>query len=77
MSEIPTLRMWRQAQGITLEELADVTGFSVPMLSRVERGERQLSALARIRFARLLGVRVREIFPPLTTAEELEQSQAV
>lgn len=58
------LRTWRQRHGLTLEEVADVTGVSVPMLSRVERGERRLSALARIRLARALGTRVRELFPP-------------
>lgn len=58
------LRDWRTKHGLTLEELSDVTGYSIPMLSRVERGERGLSALARIRLARALGVKVRDIFPP-------------
>ncbi len=63
--QTPLMRTWRQRHGLTLEEVADVTGISVPMLSRVERGERQLSPLARIRLARALGVKVRELFPPV------------
>ncbi len=58
------LREWREKHGVTLEELSDVTGYSVPMLSRVERGERQLSALGQIQLARTLGVKVRDIFIP-------------
>lgn len=69
--QYPTLRAWREANGISLGELADVTGYSVPMLSRVERGQRHLSALARIRLARALGVRVRELFPPVHDSAEV------
>jgi transcriptional regulator with XRE-family HTH domain len=62
----PSLRTWRQTNGVTLEEIADLSGVSVPMLSRVERGQRRLSAMARIRLARALGVRVRDLFPAET-----------
>jgi transcriptional regulator with XRE-family HTH domain len=74
LNESPSLRSWRTSNGITLEELSDVTGYSVPMLSRVERGERRLSALARIRLARALGVKVRELFP---ADRQCEQEDAV
>jgi transcriptional regulator with XRE-family HTH domain len=57
------LRAWRNENDVTLEELSDLSGYSPAMLSRVERGERHLSALARIRLARSLGVKVRDIFP--------------
>ena len=67
------LKDWRTKHDLTLEEISDVTGYSVPMLSRVERGERQLNALARIRLARALGVKVREIFPLEAHEEEIEQ----
>ena len=60
---ITPLRRWRVEQGLTLEELSDLTGVSVPMLSRVERGQRELAPLTRVRFARLLGVRLADLFP--------------
>ena len=58
------LRKWRTTHGITLEELSGVTGYSIPMLSRVERGERRLSALAQIQLARVIGAKVGDLFPP-------------
>lgn len=57
------LRGWRNANAVTLEELSDVTGYSIATLSRVERGERCFNALQRIRLARLLGAKVRDLFP--------------
>ncbi len=57
------LRAWRQAHRLTLEDVADLTGYSPAMLSRVERGQRRLAPVARVRFARSLGVRVRDVFP--------------
>lgn len=60
--ETQSLRAWRAENDITLEELSDVSGWSIAMLSRIERGERRLSALEQIRLARLLGVKVRQIF---------------
>ena len=57
------LRQWRTVHGLTLEELSDLTGLSVSMLSRAERGKRQLAPLRRVAMARRLGVRVRDLFP--------------
>lgn len=37
------LRLWRADAGLTLEEVSDLTGVSTAMLSRAERGERQLA----------------------------------
>lgn len=62
------LRQWRVDRGLTLGDVSDLTGLSEPMLSRVERGERQLAPLTRVRVARRLGVAVRDLFP----IEELE-----
>jgi transcriptional regulator with XRE-family HTH domain len=56
------LRLWRAENGLTLEELGDLVGLSTAMLSRVERGDRRLAPLTRVRVARRLGVRVRELF---------------
>lgn len=63
------LRLWRLAQGLTLDEVAGLTGFSESMLSRAERGERCLSPKARVRIARCLGARVAELFE----AEPIEE----
>ena len=57
------LRQWRTDRGLTLEEISDLTGLSIPMLSRVERGKRRLAPLRRVAVARRLGVRVRDLFP--------------
>ncbi len=64
MSKTSRLRGWRKEHGLTLEDVADLTGLSVPMLSRAERGERQLAPLKRVAMARRLGVPVRDLFAP-------------
>jgi len=56
-------QQWRKRERLTLEELSDLTGYSAPMLNRVERGERSLSRIAKVRIARRLGVRLGELFP--------------
>jgi len=66
------IRHWRQQLGYSLEEVADLVGLSIAMLSRVERGERQLSPAARIAVSRRLGVPIRELFD----VEELVEASA-
>jgi transcriptional regulator with XRE-family HTH domain len=66
------LRRWRALNGLTLEELAGLVGLSPAMVSRAERGERQLKPLTRVRVARLLGVPVGELFP----VDAMEQEEA-
>lgn len=61
------LRQWRQAHGLSLEEVYGLSGISPAMLSRVERGQRELAPLTKVKLARSLGVPVRELF----TAEDL------
>ena len=66
------LRRWRLEHGLTLEELHDLTGLSISMLSRGERGQRQFSPLTKVRMARLLEVRVCDLFDlPELSDEEL------
>lgn len=67
------LRGWREAEGLTLPEVAALTGVSVAMLSRVERGKRQMRPKAKVMFARCLGVPLRELFEP----EPYEEAVAV
>lgn len=66
------LRKWRVDKGLTLQELADLTGLSVSGLSRLERGQRQPRPLTRVRIARRLGVPVGELFEfePMTEADD-------
>lgn len=64
------LRRWRTDQGLSLGEVADLTGFSVSMLSRAERGERCLSPRARVLISRRLDVPIRELFLPAEVGED-------
>lgn len=56
------LREWRAENGFSLDETADLTGMSKSMLSRVERGERGLSAASKVKIARRLDASIRELF---------------
>jgi transcriptional regulator with XRE-family HTH domain len=58
------LRLWRKGSGLTLEDLAGLTGLSQPFLSRIERGERRLKPLDKVRVARAVGEPVRALFEP-------------
>jgi len=66
------LRLWRAENGLTLEELSDLTGLSAAMLSRAERGKRQFAPLTKVQVARRLGVRVRDLFD----VDELDEADA-
>jgi transcriptional regulator with XRE-family HTH domain len=65
------LREWRERNRLTLEELGDLVGYTRSHLSRIERGERALSAEAKVRMARRLGVPIRKLFP----IRDLEESE--
>lgn len=56
------LARWRAEHGLTLEEVSGLTGYSVATLSRVERGLRDIPPLRRVKIARLLGVKVGDLF---------------
>ncbi|MET8381604.1 helix-turn-helix transcriptional regulator [Streptosporangium canum] len=56
------LRVWRLKNGLSLEDVADLSGLSPAMISRVERGQRQMAPLTKVKVARRLGVRVRDLF---------------
>ena len=58
------LLVWRRERGLSLAEVAGLTGYSQAMLSRAERGERVFSPMARVRVARCLGVKVGDLFDP-------------
>lgn len=56
------LRTWRKRHDLTLEEVAGLSGLSIAMLSRVERGERNLAPLTKVQFARRVGASVGDLF---------------
>lgn len=64
------LREFRRRHRLTLEDVSGLVGISVPMLSRVERGERNFSPLRKVAVAKRLGVPVGELFPPEPLEEE-------
>lgn len=63
------LRIWRIDNGLTIDEVSDLTGLCKSMISRVERGERDLAPLTRVKVARRLGVAVSELFDVELLAE--------
>jgi transcriptional regulator with XRE-family HTH domain len=56
------LRLWRQREGYTLDEVAGLTGYSESMISRLETGDRNPSRRTRVQIARCLGVHVSDLF---------------
>ena len=66
------LRAWREAEGLSLGEVSGLTGISVPMLSRVERGLKQMAPLTRVQFARRLGLPVQELFDIDPLADDVD-----
>lgn len=56
------LRLWRVSEGLSLQEVADLTGVDIGHLSRVERGLKGVSPRTKVLIARRLGVPIREIF---------------
>ena len=65
-----SLRAVRRAAGYNLDDLALLTGLSVPFISRVERAQRSLSPTSRLKVARALALppdvarNVVELAPP-------------
>lgn len=65
------LRRWRIEKGYTQAEVADLTGLSVPMISRAEAGKRTIAPHTRVVVARRLGVRVADLFEVEPISEEV------
>ena len=67
-SPVPTaestnrLKSWREERGLTIRNVSDLTGVSASMLSRVEKGDRQVSPLVKAQIARGLGCRISDLF---------------
>lgn len=65
---------WRRESGLTLDEVAGLSGYSISYLSRVERGLRQMPPNSRVRLSRSLGAQVSDLFDPI--APPIEASAA-
>lgn len=66
------MKNWRTRNGLSQSDVADLTGLSVAMVSRVESGSRRLAPLTKVAVARRLGCRVRDLFP----VEPVEEPEA-
>jgi transcriptional regulator with XRE-family HTH domain len=58
------LRNWREQRRLSLDDVGDLTGLHPSTISRVERGERRLRPEVKVRVARRLGARIRDLFVP-------------
>lgn len=65
-------RRWRIENGLTQDEVADLTGLSKTMVSRAERGYRGFAPLTKVQIARSLGVSISTLFE----AQVLESEEA-
>jgi len=57
------IREWRAENDMSINEAADLAGFSQAYFSLLERGLRNASPRARVLISRRLGARVAELFP--------------
>lgn len=53
---------WRLANGLTIGETSALIGLSQSYVSRVEKGERVLPPLTKVKVARRLGARLSDLF---------------
>lgn len=58
------LRRWRAQNGVTLVEVAGLSGIHASVISRIERGEIRPRPITKIRISRALGCPIGDIFPP-------------
>jgi transcriptional regulator with XRE-family HTH domain len=65
------LRVEAERQGLTARELADRLDVHESAVSRWYSGEREIARENQIAAARALGVRIGELFPPMTRTGKL------
>jgi transcriptional regulator with XRE-family HTH domain len=70
---VTKLRSWRESADLSLGEVGGLTGVSIAMLSRLERGQRRASPRLKVQMARRLGVQIPDLFEVEPLVEE-EQS---
>lgn len=62
-------REWRRQAGLTLQEVADLTGYSESLISKIETGDRVPAPATKVHISRSLGVRVADLFEAPTHDE--------
>jgi transcriptional regulator with XRE-family HTH domain len=67
---VTKLRSWRESAELSLGEVGGLTGVSIAMLSRLERGQRRASPKLKIQMARRLGVQIPDLFEVEPLVEE-------
>jgi transcriptional regulator with XRE-family HTH domain len=67
---VTKLRSWRESAELSLGEVGGLTGVSIAMLSRLERGQRRASPKPKIQMARRLGVQIPDLFEVEPLVEE-------
>jgi hypothetical protein len=72
------LRRYREANDYLAVEVADLSGYSPTLISLIETHFKDPGPRAKVRIARALGCRVKDIFPPseLSTADEMADTLA-
>lgn len=60
---VTPLQEWCRSNRVGPTELADLCGYSISYMSLLIRGHRQPPPAAKIKIARALGVRVRDLWP--------------
>ena len=68
------LRSWRESAELSLGEVGGLTGVSIAMLSRLERGQRRASPKLKVQMARRLGVRIPDLFEVEPLVEEEQRA---
>jgi transcriptional regulator with XRE-family HTH domain len=67
------VREWREARGLTQEDLAQAVGRTKSAISKVENGSRQISQAWFGPLANVLGIRVGDLFnPPKLMPDQLD-----
>jgi transcriptional regulator with XRE-family HTH domain len=70
---VTRLRNWRESAELSLGEVGGLTGVSIAMLSRLERGQRRASPRLKVQMARRLGVQIPDLFEVEPLVEEDER----
>ena len=65
-------RQWRKLEGLTLEDVSHLCGLSIGFLSHMERGQREVAPLTKVKISRALGVPLRTLWDPVEVIVEHE-----
>lgn len=71
------VRKFREARGISQEQLAAFSGMDRTYIGGIERGERNVAAINLIRIALALNIEVAALFPSVATLRQVNESVSV